>query len=118
MELHEKLNKEIKRREYYNSMAPFPVYDTDIINDMKSLSERVKMQDFNNEPICYCKTCLSIQIKTVKFPEGPNGEKRDVDYCLACSNTELAEAHITEWEDMYEERYGERFLDKKSKDKK
>lgn len=109
---HEKLINEIKRREYHNSMAPFPVYDTDIINDMKKLSEIVKQQEFNNDPVSYCKTCLSIQIKTVEFPKGTHGEDRDVDYCVPCGNTEIETAHISEWEDLYEEKYGERFLTK------
>ena len=29
------LEIEIKRREYYNSLAPFPIYDTEIINDLR-----------------------------------------------------------------------------------
>lgn len=107
-----KLNREIKRREKVNSMIPFPYYDTEIINDMKSLSEKVKEQDWNNEPVTYCKTCLSIQIKTVTFPDAPKDNK-DLDYCIPCGNTELETTHISEWADMYEEKYNERFIDKK-----
>lgn len=113
MSKYDQLIKEIKRREYHNSMAPFPVYDTDIINDMKKLSEIVKKQEFNNEPICYCKNCLSIQIKRVNFEKGSNGEERNVDYCVSCGNTEIEKAHVSEWEDMYEEKYGEKFINKK-----
>ena len=65
----------------------------------------------NNEPITFCKTCLSIHIKTVKFEDTDQA----VDYCVACSNTDLETTHISEWEDMYEERYGERFLTEKKK---
>lgn len=109
-----KLKEEIKRREYFNEMAPFPVFDTEIIQDMSKLSEIVKKQDYNNEPICYCKTCLSINIKTVEFEPVAlvNGKStsRNVDYCVPCSNTEMGEVHISEWQDMYKERYGEDFL--------
>lgn len=120
---YDKLKEEIERREYYNQMSPFPVYDTEIILDMKSLSERVKKQNYNNEPISYCKNCLSIRIKTVKFPETNEGENRDVDYCSLCSKTDLGEVHVSEWEDMYQERYGKMFLTEESneesnKDKK
>ena len=108
-----KLKEEIKRREYHNEMAPFPVFDTEIIQDMSKLSELVKKQDYNNEPVCYCKTCLSINIKTVEFESTNAGEERRVDYCVPCSNTEMGEVHISEWQEMYEERYGEDFLTSK-----
>ena len=112
---HYELINEIERREYYNTMAPFPVYDTEIINDLKKLNMLTEKDHHNNEPITFCKTCLSIMIKTVKFPKTETGENRDVDYCVDCSNTDMAEAHISEWEDLYEERYGERFLTKSNK---
>ena len=35
---HDELINEIERREYYNKFAPFPVYDTEIINDLKKLN--------------------------------------------------------------------------------
>lgn len=106
---HDEILKEIERREYYNRISPFPVYDTEIINDLKKLKMITTKDNSNNEPITYCKTCLSIHIKTVKFED----TDQVVDYCISCSNTELAEAHISEWEDLYEDRYGERFLTKR-----
>jgi len=112
MKKHNQLIREIERREYYNLMAPFPVYDTEIINDMKKLSDIIKQQEFNNEPICYCKSCLSIMVKTVKFPDTEGGKERDVDYCVPCGSTEIESSHVSEWEDMYEEKYGERFFTK------
>ncbi len=108
---HEELIREIERREYYNQMAPFPVYDTETIIDLKKLNMITAKDNSNNEPITYCKTCLSIHIKTVDFKD----TDKTVDYCVACSNTELDTTHISEWEDMYEERYGERFLTEKKK---
>lgn len=101
------LRSEIERREWHNSMAPFPPYDTDIINDLKKL-EIVMSSKTNDEPITYCKTCLSIRIKTIEFKE----TNQEVDYCTACSNTELDETHIYDWERMYEEKYGTKFLNK------
>jgi len=64
----------------------------------------------NNEPVTYCKTCLSIHIKTVKFTSN------EVHYCVPCGNTELDTAHISEWEDLYKDKYGEFFLTKERKD--
>lgn len=109
---HDQLIKEIERREYYNSMTPFPVYDTEIINDLKILNMITSKENSNNEPVTYCKTCLSIHIKTVEFKD----TEQEVDYCIPCSNTDLGEAHISEWEDLYEERYGDKFLNKKKEE--
>ena len=108
---HDEIIKEIERREYYNSMAPFPVYDTEVIIDLKKLEMITSKDTSNNEPITFCKTCLSIHIKTVEFEDTDQA----VDYCVACSNTDLETTHISEWEDMYEERYGERFLTERNK---
>jgi RNase P subunit RPR2 len=113
----EKLTKEIERREKANAMAPFPVYDTGIINDIKDLNMITKKQDYNNVPVTYCKTCLKLHVKDVTFQKdgARNLEKAVVTYCVDCGNTDLEEAHISEWEDMYEEKYGERFLTEKKK---
>ena len=106
---NKKLSKEIERRELANNMAPFPVYDTDIINDLKDLEMITKKQDYNNVPIAYCKTCLKIQIKYVTFKRDENN-KANVSYCVDCSNSDIGEAHVEEWEELYQERYGEKFL--------
>lgn len=107
------LINEIERREDINSFSPFPVYETEIIKDLKIRQNMItKSGDFNNVPVTYCKNCLSLNIKTVEFPKTSSGEDRDVDYCIACGNTDMEKAHIEEWEDIYEEKYGERFLNK------
>lgn len=86
-------------------MAPFPVYDTDIIKDLKIREEMItRKQDFNSVPVTYCTTCLSLKVKEVVV------EQKKVDCCMECGNTPSAEAHIEEWEKLYEERYGEKFV--------
>ena len=70
-----RLEDEIKRREEANRMAPFPVYDTGIINDIKDLNMITKIEDYNNVPVTYCKTCLKLHIKDVEFPND-EGEDR------------------------------------------
>ena len=107
------LAAEIKRREDHNKMTPFPTYNTEIISDFKKLLMITKQDDFNNVPISYCKTCLSIKIKTVEFPKTEAGESRDVHYCVPCGNTNIDTTQIGEWEEIYAERYGETFLNKK-----
>ena len=107
------IEKEIERREQANLYAPFPVHDTEIIADLKIYLKYkremiTKKADYNNVPVTYCKTCGSLHIKTVEFDNGQD----PLDYCVACSNTDLDSVHIEEWEDMYKEKYGEKFLNK------
>lgn len=106
---HDQIINEIERREYYNNLAPFPVYSTEIITDLKKLEMITTKDSSNSEPITYCKTCLSIHIKTTTMED----TGQEVDYCVACSNTDMETTHISEWEDLYEEKYGERFLTSK-----
>lgn len=119
------LAAEIKKREDYNSMCPFPYYSTEVIADLKKKQHMItKKQDYNNVPIHYCKTCLSIALKTVKFePKNSNlGNglsdelSREITFCIPCGNTEIESTHITEWEDFYKEKYGHKFLDLNKKD--
>lgn len=108
---HDKLINEIERREWYNSLAPFPPFDTEIITDLKILQIMTEQNGYNDEPITYCKTCLSISIKTTTVKEvGTDKEDREVDYCIPCGNTDLGKAHVSEWEELYEEKYDEIFL--------
>jgi hypothetical protein len=108
-----KLIVEIERRESQNQMAPFPFYDTEVINDLKKLNMITSKEGYENDPVTYCKTCMSIHIKTIDFEKGPEGEERHVDYCVPCGNTDLGSVFLTEWEEMYAEKYGEKFLTKK-----
>lgn len=114
-----KLAEEIKRREDYNELCPFPFYETEKINDLKKYLMITKKENYNSVPVTYCKTCLSLHIKDVTFPRSDNSEPVEtqkpealVGYCLSCSNTDLDEIQISEWEEIYEERYGEKFLKK------
>lgn len=111
------LAAEIKRREDYNALCPFPYYSTEVIQDLKNKNKMItRTSDFNNVPVEYCKTCLSLHLKEVKF-EGQldltTGQERKIVYCIPCGNTSVDSAHITEWEDFYKAKYGKSFLDKK-----
>lgn len=73
-----------------------------------------KKTDYNNVPVEYCKTCLSLNVRFAKLglsSASPDAPKTEVTYCGACSNAEIGTTHITEWEDMYESKYGKKFLD-------
>ena len=111
------LAAEIKKREDYNLLCPFPYYSTETIQDLKTKQKMVtRKSDYNNVPVEYCKTCLSLHLKEVKF-EGKldltTGKEKSVVYCIPCGNTSVESAHITEWEDFYEAKYGKPFLETK-----
>lgn len=61
----------------------------------------IKKQDnpYNDEPVFYCKSCLSLKIKTIPMMSG-------FDYCDKCGSTNIGETSIQEWEKLYIEKYG------------
>ena len=111
-----RLSKEIERRELANKYSPFPVYDTELIEDLKLEDKMITKKDnYNNVPVISCKTCGSLHIKTVRFNNGTQ-DGVTTDYCVVCSNTEMEKLHIEEWEEKYEELHGESHLDSKEDD--
>jgi Zn finger protein HypA/HybF involved in hydrogenase expression len=62
-------------------------------------------QEYNEEPVFYCKNCLSLKIKTVQVDS-------NLDYCDECGSTDIAQTNIEEWRDIYKNRYGIDFLNK------
>lgn len=62
-------------------------------------------QEYNEEPVFYCKNCLSLKIKTVQVDS-------NLDYCDECGSTDITQTNIEEWRDIYKNRYGTDFLNK------
>jgi Zn finger protein HypA/HybF involved in hydrogenase expression len=62
-------------------------------------------QEYNEEPVFYCKNCLSLKIKTVQVDS-------NLDYCDECGSTDIAQTNIEEWRNIYKNRYGIDFLNK------
>lgn len=62
-------------------------------------------QEYNEEPVFYCKNCLSLKIKTVQVDS-------NLDYCDECGSTDIAQTSIEEWRNIYKNRYGIDFLNK------
>lgn len=60
-------------------------------------------EDYNNEPVSYCSSCLSLEIKEVDgLP--------DLAMCQDCGNTDIESCHIDEWNEKYVTLYGNLFL--------
>lgn len=110
------LKKEIARREKANNMAPFPVYDREVIQDFKVIQKTMERSkdDYDELKVDYCKTCLSLSLKDIKIPSKKSNTEEDcVTYCTCCGNTDVGTAiTIFEWEEMYREKYKENFLKK------
>lgn len=66
-----------------------------------------KLKEYDEEPVQYCAKCYSLKIR--------HEEQTDTDFCMDCGCTETKTASIGEWERLFEERYGHKFIEK-SKD--
>lgn len=63
-------------------------------------------QDYNNEPVFYCKRCLSLNVKSMD----EDHDTDFLDFCDDCGSTEIEQTDIHTWEKMYEQKYGINFL--------
>lgn len=62
-----------------------------------------KIEEYNSLPVFYCKHCLSLKIRDVPYME-------DSDYCDDCSSTDIGQCNIEEWEELYKNKYGFKYL--------
>ena len=68
---------------------------------MEELKESYTIEEYNDEPVYYCEHCLSLKIKIVG----------GYDFCDECGSTKITTAHIEDWEKLYEQRNGHKFLE-------
>lgn len=73
---------------------------------MEELKEAYSIEEYNDEPVFFCEHCLSLKIKIVG----------GYDFCDDCGSTAVQTAHIEDWEKMYQQRYGRKFLEENSQD--
>lgn len=74
------LKKLLEHLQYYNKLAPFPVYDTDYVNDVKNRImelENETQTNYDSEPVVACKYCKSLHIVT---------DEVDNDICMRCGS--------------------------------
>lgn len=69
---------------------------------MQNSIETQESPKYNKEPVLYCTSCLSLKIMGVD----------DMDYCDDCGSTDVVSSSIEEWENLYIQRYGKKFIDK------
>lgn len=71
------LKDEKEHLEYYNKMAPFPVYDTEYVNDVINLINKMENTkiDYDELPVVACKFCNSLYIEN---------DEVENDICMRC----------------------------------
>lgn len=66
------------------------------------MPEQRKTNDYDSEPIVFCAKCFSPKIK--------HEDSLDIDYCGDCGCSYTKEASVYEWENLYEKRYGHKYV--------
>ena len=61
--------------------------------------------DYDSIPVYYCTQCLSLRIK------GVPGSK-DMNFCDECNCASIGQTDIFTWEELYQQKYGYKFLNK------
>ncbi len=87
----EYLKEQIESMEYYNQMAPFPVYDTEHIQDLRDAMDKIEDIETNYDelPVVACKNCKSLHIVT---------DEDENDICMRCHSIN----EIVTFENIYE----------------
>lgn len=66
------------------------------------MAHQDKNKEYDEEPVKYCTKCYSLKIGYE--------EAVDTEYCMECGCSDIAELSIYEWEEMYKNRYGQKFI--------
>ena len=92
------LKDTLEHMEYYNKMAPFPVYDTGDVEELKTYIKTMEREpsEYDHIPVTSCKHCLSTFIIV---------DELNNDICGRCGSVNEIEIH----KDIFE------YLDMKSK---
>lgn len=60
--------------------------------------------NYNDEPVFYCKHCLSLKVRHI-------ASMKDSEYCDECGSTDIQQASIEDWENLYKSKYGHKLLE-------
>lgn len=86
------LRELLEHLEYYNRMAPFPVYDTDYVKDIKQMIMNIENEtqtNYDEEPVVACKYCKSLHIVV---------DDVDNSICMRCGSVN----ELKEFKDIHE----------------
>ena len=68
---------------------------------MVKLNRTQKESEYNEDPVYYCKSCLSLAVQTIGEPEYGDS------VCLNCNRTDIGLIDIFTWREMWKDKYGE-----------
>lgn len=74
----------------------------EILNNNEEIT--LTKEDYNNEPVYYCSSCLSLLIRELD---------NNICFCDECGDTDIKTSHIEEWEKLYIEKYGKPLINLK-----
>lgn len=66
---------------------------------------RMNKDSYEEDPVFYCKRCLSLSIKQMPIV--------NQDYCAECSSADIGQTDIETWKKMYELKYGHPYVQKR-----
>lgn len=72
-----------------------------IVKKMINYSGYTK-EEYNSEPVYYCKSCLSLSVTGDKHASG--------SYCIECGSSAIGRTSIELWQDAYRAKHGKDFL--------
>lgn len=67
---------------------------------MSTLKEQQLNSHYNELPVYYCRSCLSLAIQIIGKPEDEDS------LCVECNRTDIGQTDIFTWREMYKEKYG------------
>lgn len=82
----------LQHLKYYNKLAPFPVYDTEYVENVENKLKEVmenKDKDYDDEPVVACMYCNSLHIEY---------DELDNDVCMRCGSVN----ELREFKNIYE----------------
>lgn len=68
------------------------------------MGNNMQENDYNQEPVFFCKKCLSLKIRDVEHLDNS-------EYCDSCGSTDIAQTSIEHWDTLYVTRYGKHYID-------
>jgi hypothetical protein len=73
------------------------------MSNLPTRAEQSAKEDYNSIPVHYCRECLSLRVMRV-------ANMGDASYCDDCGCTDIEQASIEEWEQLYRKKHGFTYL--------
>lgn len=67
------------------------------------MSKKTKIEEYDSEPVTFCSKCYSLNIR--------HDDSLDLDCCGECGCTDFRTSSVEEWENLYKNRFGHKFIE-------